>query len=137
MEEEIRKRADAMNKSIASDRIDYIEWLNKTLPTFNLNFSDFIKMSRAEKFTLEEILSEDYMLEKFEIWQEMFSDPVVDFIHIQRLFNNRNVLELSEYIVKHKLSIKEVKFDIFGYSEFPIFWEDVADTVLGILYEKE
>lgn len=61
---------------------------------------------------------------------------IVDYVKIQRMFNDKEVTELSEYVINHKLSIKEIKYDVFEAGRFPIFWEDVTDTILGILYER-
>jgi len=138
MDEETHRKHAAIGKMLATKQLDYLEWLNITLSIFNLSISQFTKMCRAEKFTLAEIRNKEYLREKFEIWEEMFAEEVViDYNYIQGLFNNREVLELSKYAVKHKLAIQDMIYNTTCVRQDPIFWTNVADIMLGILYDKE
>ncbi len=138
MDEETRRKHAAIGKMLATNQLDYLEWLNITLSLFNLSISQFTKMCRAEKVTLAEIHNKEYMLEKFKIWEDMFAEEaIIDYNYIQALFNNREVLELSKYAVKHKLSIQNMIYNTTCVRQDPIFWTNVTDTMLGILYDKE
>lgn len=135
MDEETRRKALAIARIIATTYLDHLQWINDNLKKYNLTLQDFITMSKAEKFTRSEIHDHDYMLEKFEIWQHMFEETCVDYMNLQKLIDEQEVVKISNFIIKHKLSIQDVQFNCSGFEDDAIVF-DVVDDMLGQLYKE-
>ena len=60
-------------------------------------------------------------------------ESTIDYIKLQKLIDERKVVEISNFIIKSKLSIQDVRYNCDNFDNI-VF--DVIDDMLGQLYKE-
>jgi hypothetical protein len=123
---------------------DHLESIDLLLTKHNMSMSTFIENCKKEEMLIYQINDIDYIEDRMDVWSEMrTSNESTDYDQLELLFYRGDVLNISKFIIKHKLSVQEV-VDYFenlekfnkSITSFHVAIEDVVDTILGLLYDN-
>lgn len=114
------------------------------LKKYEVNKEDFKNFIIAEKFTTSEILDSEYMENKILILKTRLEDNKI-YNQLPWYLENDKIPEVAKYVMRNKLSLSDIVWDITQTSYFKSEHElldlqekmlEVADHILGYYQEN-